>query len=234
MNKRIITMTDPSSDDFFYQEAIKTLRANLQFSGKDNKVIMVTSCFSNEGKSDIAFHLAGELGKNGKNVLLVDADIRNSVMNERYELPKDLKGLTEFLSDQVEDVNQVIYQTNYEHLCIIPAGPVAPNPSEILGNRQFKGLLQASRKVFDFVIVDTAPLGEVIDAAIVAENCDGAFIVVSAGAVSYHIAQKVKKQLQNSGCRILGVVLNKVKLRKEKYGKYGKYGYQKYGYGKEK
>ena len=111
---------------------------------------------------------------------------------------------------------------------IIIAGPVSPNPTELLSGRLFEQLLQSERDNYDYIIVDAPPLGSVIDAAIIAKHIDGAIIVVESGAISYKLAQNVKSQLEKSECRILGVVLNKMDL--EKNGYYGSY-YGKY-YGK--
>lgn len=228
MQHRII-LNDPNPGDYFYKEALKTLRANLQFSGKSNKVVLLTSCYSNEGKSDITFHLAVELANAGKRVLLIDADIRKSVYINRYNIEEKTSGLSQYLSGQIENVNDIIYNTNYLYLQMILAGPAAPNPSEILGDASFGNLLAQARKVYDYVLVDTPPLGEIIDAAVIGQYCDGAIIVLESGASSYRVAQGVKQQLENSGCKVLGAVLNKVAKNTSKYGyhKYGKY----YGYG---
>ncbi|MBS6180956.1 MAG: CpsD/CapB family tyrosine-protein kinase [Erysipelotrichaceae bacterium] len=227
-----ITLTDPKSGEYFYQEAMKTLRTNLQFSGKHHRAIMLTSAHSGEGKSDICFHLAVEMGKAGKKVLLIDADIRKSVYLSRYNIPGKTKGLSEYLSGQVEHLDELIYMTNYENLHMILAGPYAPNPTEMLGDAQFAELVKAARQVYDYVFVDTPPLGDIIDAAVVGQHCDGAVMVIESGAVSYRISQKIKNQLEKSGCKWLGVVINKVDTRADRYygSKYGKYG--KY-YGKE-
>ena len=232
-----IVLTDTNAGDYFYEEAIKTLRTNLQFSGKNNKVVLLTSVHSNEGKSDISFNLAVELGKAGKKVLLVDADIRKSVYKSRYNIEEETQGLSQYLSGQVEQIDQVVYKTNYENLYLILAGPYAPNPTEMLGDEQFGQLLKAARQVFEYVIVDTPPLGTVVDAAVIGQYCDGALLVIENGSTSYRACQKVKGQLERSGCKILGAVLNKVssKGRNSYYSRYGRYYGNKYGayYGKE-
>lgn len=223
-----ITLTDLSSGDYFYKEAIKTLRTNLQFSGKNNKVILLTSAYSNEGKSDISFNLAVELGKAGKKVLLIDADIRNSDYKSRYDIKEETQGLSQYLSGQVEQIDQVVNKTNYENLYMILAGPYAPNPIEMLGDEQFGQLLKAARQVFEYVIVDTPPLGTVVDAAVIAQYCDGALMVIRSDATSYRACQKVKAQLERSGCKILGAVLNRESTRgRNSY--YSKYSRQYYG-----
>lgn len=224
-----ITLTDSNPGNYFYAEAMKTLRTNVQFSGKSNKVILLTSGHSNEGKSDISFNLAVELGKAGKKVLLIDADIRKSVYKERYDIQEETKGLSQYLSGQVEQIDEVVCKTNYENLYMILSGPYAPNPTEMLGDELFGQLLKAARQVFQYVIVDTAPLGVVVDAAVIGQYCDGAIMVIEKDSTSYRMCQKVKSQLEKSGCKILGAVLNKVNSKGKgyyggKYGKYGKYG----------
>ena len=226
-----IVLKDSNQGDYFYEEAIKTLRTNLQFSGKSNKVVLLTSVHSNEGKSDVSFNLAVELGKAGKKVLLIDADIRKSVYKSRYDIKEETQGLSQYLSGQVEQIDQVVYKTNYDNLYMILAGPYAPNPIEMLGDEQFGQLLKAARQVFEYVIVDTPPLGTVVDAAVIAQYCDGAIFVIESESTSYRACQKMKGQLERSGCKLLGAVLNKVssKSRSSFYGKYGRYYGKKYG-----
>ena len=240
MNERLELQLQDEGD-FFYREAIKKLRANIQFSGKKNKIIMITSVFSGEGKSEVSFHLAKEMANAGKKVLFVDADIRKSVFLERYGIVGEVVGLSEFLSGQIDRVDQIVYPTNIENLSAILAGHYAPNPAEMLGDEQFSTLLRMESQRYDYVFVDTPPLGQVIDAALVGQYCDGAVLVLESGAASRQAAQRVKDQIEKSGCRILGAVLNRVSREGEgyygskygRYGKYGKYGtygeYSKYG-----
>lgn len=227
---KTITLKDPKVGDYFYEEAVKTLRTNVQFSGKNNKAILLTSAYSNEGKSDISFHLAVEMGKTGKKVLLIDADIRKSVYKTRFEIQQETNGLSQYLSGQVERLDELIYKTNYENLYMVLAGPFAPNPAEMLGDKQFGEMVKAARQVYDYVFIDTPPLGNVVDAAIIGQYCDGALMIIESGAVSYRVSQKVKEQLEKSGCKLLGAVLNKVDTRTNRYysGKYDRYGYGKY------
>lgn len=217
--------------DFKSNEAYKTLRTNISFSGDDIRVIALTSSIPNEGKSVVAFNLANSLAEDGKKVLYIDADIRKSVTVVRYGVDIETKGLTHYLSGQAK-LDQVIYESNIDNLSIIFTGQTAPNPSELLGNDRFKKLLEQEREDFDYIIIDCPPLGSVIDAAIVAKECDGAIIVIETDNASYKIVQRVKKQLDQSGCRILGAVLNKVEMGgKGYYGKgyYGNYYGRYYG-----
>ena len=217
-----VVMTDPRKSDYFYEEAIKTLRTNIQFSGIDIKTIVVTSCYPNEGKSDVTFQLALEIGKMGKKVLVVDADIRKSAYVSRYQIKERISGLSQYLSGQRREAD-IIYRTNFEGVDMIFAGPTAPNPSELLEQESFSQLLGSLREKYDYVLIDTPPIASLIDAAIAAKQCDGAILVIESGTVSRRTALKAKEQLEMSGCRLLGAVLNKVDVRKDKY--YSKYNY---------
>lgn len=217
-----VVMTDPRKSDYFYEEAIKTLRTNIQFSGIDIKTIVVTSCYPNEGKSDVTFQLALEIGKMGKKVLVVDADIRKSAYISRYQVKERISGLSQYLSGQKRETD-IIYHTNFEGVDMIFAGPTAPNPSELLEQDSFSRLLHSLREKYDYVLLDTPPIGSLIDAAIVAKQCDGAILVIESETVSRRMALKAKEQLEMSGCRMLGAVLNKVDVKKDKY--YTKYSY---------
>lgn len=210
--------------NYSYEEAIKTLRTNIQFCGSNIKVIMLESAVPNEGKSSMSFSLATSLAQIGKNVLLIDADIRKSVMVSRYELDKEVNGLSQFLSGQ-KNKEEIIYETNLNNLNIVFSGPYSPNPAELLEEPAFSLLIQAARAEYDYIIIDTPPMLNLIDGAIIANHCDGAVLVIESGKVSYRVEQKIKKQLEKSGCRILGVILNNVNLDSGRYyGKYRKYG----------
>ena len=220
-----VVMKDPKKSDYFYEESIKNLRTNIQFLGKQTKIILFTSCYPNEGKSDIAFTLSVEMGKTGKRVLLIDADIRKSSYVRRFHVKEKVTGLSQYLSGQVS-MNEIIYQTNYENMDMVFAGPTAPNPSELLNDPEFEKLLNEIKDDYEYIFIDTPPIGTIIDAAVVAEKSDGAILVIESEAVSYKAAQKAKKQLERSGCHILGAVLNKVDVKKDKYYShyYGRYG----------
>ena len=233
-----IRLSQYEVSDYNYIEAIKTLRTNLQFSGSSIRVVMFTSSIPNEGKSETSFQLAASLAQLGKHVLLIDADIRKSVTVSRYQLDHEVNGLSQYLSSQVTK-EEAIYQTNVNGLEVMFAGPYSPNPAELLEEELFTKLVLWGREMYDYVIIDTPPMGNLIDGAIVARHCDGAVMVIESGAISFRLLQKVKAQLEKSGCRILGTVLNKVTVDHSgyyryygKYGRYGKYGKQ-YEYSRE-
>ena len=232
---QFVTLNRIMKDDYHYNEAIKTLRTNIQFCGSGIKTIMLTSSLPDEGKSDITFAMASSLAQIGKKVVMIDADIRKSVLVSRYQLEREVSGLSQYLSGQ-RSLKNVLYDTNIENLSIIFAGPYSPNPADLLEESLFGDMISKLKEKYDYIIVDTPPMGNLIDGAIVARQCDGAVMVIESGSISYRLEQRVKGQLEKSGCRILGVVLNKVNMKRNGYYSkyYGKYGKSsKYGhYGK--
>lgn len=222
---RKVAIKDIRKQDYFYSEAIKTLRTNIQLSGKSIKTILVTSCFLNEGKSDVALSLVQELSSIGKKVLLIDGDIRKSDFVIRLGIEQEVIGLSQFLSGQAE-IKDLICSTNYPNLHIIFGGPVAPNPSGLLSEDLFRTFMKEIRNYYDYIVVDTPPVGSVIDAAVIARYCDGGIFVIEPGVVSYKLAQKCIRQIEKSGCRVIGAVMNKVDTKRDKY--YSSY-YKHYG-----
>ena len=152
--------------DFRTREAYKMLRTNIEFSGDNNKVIFITSTTPGEGKSTVSFELAMSFAQNGMKTLLIDADTRKSVMKNRWRKGKIKYGLTHYLSGKNE-LTDVISVSDEPNFCMIFAGPVPPNPSELVGNDRFAELIESARETFDMIIVDTPPIGSVIDAAVI-------------------------------------------------------------------
>ena len=151
-----VTMVDQRKENYHYEEALKTLRTNIQFAGAEITSILVTSCYPNEGKSDIVSQLAKEMGKAGKKVLLLDADIRKSTFIQRFQIEGEIKGLSQYLSGQVA-VRDILYTTNYENVDMIFAGPVAPNPSELLEGKLFAHLVERLSQRYDYILIDAPP-----------------------------------------------------------------------------
>ncbi len=209
------------------KDVYRRLRTNIEFTGIENKVVCVTSCVSDDGKSSISYNLAKAFAENDKKVLLIDADMRNSVLYKRLNFQRDVNGLSHFLSGK-EKMMDVMYSTNFKNFFVLPTGMFPRNPTELLNKPRFSNLVAASKSAFDYVIIDTPPLGAVVDAAVVAKECDGSILVISADKISRKVAKNVKSQLLQANRNLLGVVLNKVDSRNQMYGK--KYGYG-YGYG---
>lgn len=217
------------------EEHYNALRTNIQLSGDNLKVLSISSVKSGEGKSTTSINTAWAFARAGYKTLLVDADIRNSVMSGVFKSREKITGLTDFLSGTT-DLSQGLCDTNVENLFVIQAGPVSPNPTALLQSENFHTMIDTLRKYFDYVIVDTAPIGMVIDAAIITQKCDASILVTAAGETKRRDILKAKEQLEQTGTSFLGVILNKFNIEVEKYGAYGGYGaYGSYGnYGKKK
>lgn len=230
---RTIELNFGDPKKYFVEEAYKTLRANIQFCGTDVKAIAVTSSHPNEGKSTVSICLARALAEAGKKVLFIDADLRKSVVVQKYASESGIVGLSQYLSGQ-NKWDEVVFATQIEGLHVVFSGQFPANPVELLGSTAFTGMIKEQTQVYDYVIVDTPPLGVVIDCAVISTACDSAVIVVASEKTSIRRANVVKDQLAKSGVHILGVVLNKVRVSRMRYPKqYGAGGsYARYGYGK--
>ena len=210
------------------EEYYNALRTNIQLSGSELKVISMTSVNPGEGKSTTSTNIAWAFARAGYKTLLIDADIRNSVMSGVFKSREKITGLTEFLSG-TSDLSQGLCDTNVENLFVIQAGTISPNPTALLQSENFSTMIETLRKYFDYIIVDTAPIGIVIDAAIITQKCDASVLIAAAGETNKKDVQKAKEQLEQTRKPFLGVVLNKFNTSAEKYGSYGEYG----SYGKK-
>ncbi len=222
--------------DFKTNESYKRVRTNIAFSGENVRAIAITSSVPNEGKSEVSFNLARSFAEDGKKVIYVDADIRKSVTIARYGVNIETQGLSHYLSGQIKNLDEIIYDTDIENMSVILTGVKAPNPAELLGLEKFTAMVKTLKERYDYVIVDCPPLGSVVDAVLVSRACDGAVLVIESDNLSYKVVQQVKAQLEQSGCKILGAILNKVQMGgKGYYGYYkGYYGYyDDYGYGND-
>ena len=211
------------------EEYYNALRTNIQLSGNNLQVISITSVKPGEGKSTTSTNIAWAFARAGYKTLLVDADIRNSVMSGVFKSREKITGLTEFLSGTT-DLSHGLCDTNVENLFVVQAGSISPNPTALLQSENFSTMIDTLRKYFDYIIVDTAPIGIVIDAAIITQKCDASVLVTAAGEANRKDVQKAKDQLEQTNKPFLGVVLNKFNTSAEKYSSYGEYGsYGNYG-----
>lgn len=156
---------------FQVNEAINTLRGNIQLSGFDIKVVGITSALKHEGKSSLSFRLAQSFAALEKRTIYVDCDIRNSQTLSRYKVHRQCEGLTEFLCGKTRFEN-IVFQTENPFLYVIFTGSMAPNPSELFSGKLFGEMLQALRNEYDYVIVDTPPINAVIDGVLISKHCD--------------------------------------------------------------
>ena len=232
-----IQINDIKNANYSIRESFKALRTNFLFCGTEYKSVLITSCVKNEGKSTVSIELSKSLALSEKKVLLIDADLRKSMFASKYTTNDgNISGLSEYLSGQAE-YDDILFGTQNENLHLIFAGAVPPNPVELLGSQKFAELMHKAREEYDYVIVDAAPLGAVIDASVISTVCDGGILVITANYIGQRFAMDVKDQLQKSGCKVLGAILNRVPTKgssyysryyKRYYGKYKRYGYGKY------
>lgn len=194
------------------EEAINTLCTNLTFSGAGVRRIMMTSCHASEGKSFITMNMLRTFAKLGKRVVLVDADLRRSVLLPRYggRVQKGVQfGLAHHLAGMC-GVEDVLYETNMPGAYMVPVGREVNNSLSLLTTNKLTQLLDWLASKFDFVLVDAPPVGMIIDAAEIAKSCDGVLFVINYNTISRREMQEAKVQIERTGCKILGAVLNNV------------------------
>jgi capsular exopolysaccharide synthesis family protein len=227
MKKNMITLREPFIEGYSMTEAYTTLRSNLMFCGSEHKVIGLSSCTPGEGKSTVSLHLARSFAEGGKRALLVDADMRKSVMFSEYAEGTHTLGLSHCLSGQAT-FEEAVVSTQYPDLDIMFSGTYPPNPVKLLDGEAFSALIARARKEYDYVIIDLPPIGLVIDAAVAAKNCDGILMVVAAEKNSVRFAQSCLRQLEKSGTPILGSVLTMTNPRTGR--RYKRYSGRYYGH----
>jgi capsular exopolysaccharide synthesis family protein len=209
-------------------EAYRTIRTNIQFSMPKGQLrtMLITSTGPEEGKSTTTANLAITMAESGNRVLLIDADLRKSVVHKMFQLP-NLKGLTNVLAEDL-DYREILRSTKVKGLDILTGGPKPPNPSELLGSEKMRTFLESLKKDYDIIILDTPPVLPVTDAAILASQVDGVVIVSSYGHTTFDGLDRAKVQLENVDAKILGVILNKVPTSKRSGHYYYYYYYDGY------
>ena len=217
-------------------EVFRNVRTNLQFMlDNDQKVILVTSTVSGEGKSFVSANLAISLSLLGKKVVIVGLDIRKPGLNKVFQLSNKERGITQYLSNPETDLMELVQPSDInKNLYILLGGTVPPNPTELLARNGLDKAIETLKKHFDYVIMDTAPIGMVTDTLLIGRVADLSVYVCRADythKAEYTLINElsIEKKLPN-----LCTVINGVDLKKRKYGYYygyGKYG-KYYGYGK--
>ena len=201
--------------DFVSHEALNTLCTNLSYCGRDVRKVMITSRYAGEGKSYVSMNLMRTLARLGRRVVLVDIDLRASGIQSDYQLRYSAEkhyGLSDYLSGQCS-VTEVLYQTNISGAYMIPAGHEAPNPLQLLDTDTMKKLVEWLGTQFDVVLIDTPPVGVLVDAVAMAKFCDGALLVVGYRKGSQTEIADAVKHIRQTGCKMLGAVLNGVKFK---------------------
>lgn len=204
-------------------EAYRTLRTNLQFSKIDGelKTMMFTSSGPGEGKSTTLANTAVALAQSGKQVILMDCDLRKPVLHKIFN--KENRGLTNILAEEVP-VDDVIQATQVENLRILTSGPIPPNPSELLGSNKMQVVMDYLKTQTDYLIIDAPPVIAVTDACVLASRVDGITLVINSGTIRPEMAQKAKELLLRANGHILGVILNRMEIEEEDAYYYYYYG----------
>lgn len=217
-------------------ETFRNVRTNLQFMlSHGQKVILVTSTVSGEGKSFVSSNLAVSLSLLGKKVVIVGLDIRKPGLNKVFNIPRKERGITQYLSDSEKDLMEIIQPSDLsKNLYILPGGTVPPNPTELLARDGLEKAIEILKTNFDYVILDTAPIGMVTDTLLIGRVADLSVYVCRADYTRKAEYILINELSNNKKLPNLCTVINGLDLQKKKYGYYYGYGkYSKYyGYGK--
>jgi polysaccharide biosynthesis transport protein len=230
-------ITDDSWSQF--AEAFRALRSSLLLSsaGSPPQLLLVCSSWPNEGKSTTAINLGTVLAQAGKRVLLVDADLRRPSLQRYYQIGGHSVGLSEILSGAPYDHEKFVYpDPAVPHLQLLPAGAIPPSSSELLMSAQMTTLLEEWRRIYDFIVIDSAPILAISDALFLASAADAVVIVVRAGSTPKKALRTLKESILKVRGKIAGVLLNDVRSKSHAYYDYygGKGGKHDYYYSSDK
>lgn len=227
------------NDNDIMAETFRSLRTNLLFmlGDPDKKVILVTSTTSGEGKTFIASNLAVSLALLGKKVVIVGLDIRKPGLNKVFHISHKERGITQYLvAPQSTDLRSMIQSSDLSaNLHILPGGTIPPNPTELLARKSLDDAIELLKKDYDYVVLDTAPIGMVTDTQLIARVADISVYVCRADYTHKNDYQLINELYANKRLPGLCTVINGLDMKKKKYGYYygyGKYG-RYYGYGKK-
>jgi len=215
--KELIVNTKPKSP---ISESYRSIRTNIQFANLDKNLqtIMVTSPTAREGKTTTLSNVALAMADADHRVLIVDCDMRKPRIHKVFEI-SNTYGMAEILLNG-GDYKKALNPTSNENLHIITAGKIPSNPSELLYSNAMKNLIQNLKKDFEYIFIDAPPVVPVTDAAIMSNYVDGVILVCASGVIEIELAQKAKESLENVNANILGVVLNKINTKNDKYSSY--------------
>jgi polysaccharide biosynthesis transport protein len=208
---RLATLLYPRSPA---AEAFRSLRTNLEFASLDQalRTVVVTSSGPNEGKTVVTSNLAVAFAQSGKRVVLVDADLRRPSVHEMFGLRNE-RGLTDLARSDEIGLEEVKQATEEPNLMVITSGTLPANPAELLGSHRMQEVFGRIRDICDLLIVDTAPVGAVTDAAVLATNADATIFVVRGKRTSERLARRGREALAKVNAHVVGAVLNDVELR---------------------
>lgn len=230
--QRSLQLISQKGMPFAYVEAYKSLRTNLNFltSSTGAHAIVVTSTMPEEAKSNVSVNLALTLAEDGKNVALVDCDLRKPVLHKYLKAGHNVKGVSNIVSNQCK-LEEALLRLEQFKIMFLPAGTPPPNPSELLGSARMLQMIQQLRATFDYVIFDAPPISMVTDAAVIGNQVDGALFVVRSSYAPAESVEAAVKKLKDTGVKVLGAVLTRYDAKTALKGSNYAYNYYSYGYG---
>ncbi|EOQ11110.1 CpsD/CapB family tyrosine-protein kinase [Bacillus cereus] len=216
--RKLITHSNPKSP---IAEQFRNIRTNIEFASIDKKIrsLVVTSANPSEGKTVTTSNLAVVFAQQGKNVLLIDGDLRKPVLHQMLQVD-NIFGLTNMLTHN-QTLHECIHKTDIPHLDFISCGTIPPNPAELLSSNNMKNLLSQIYSIYDLVIFDLPPILPVSDAQIMANQCDASILVLRSSKTEKSAALKAKKLLESANGKLLGAVLNDHGTTESAYYYYG-------------
>ena len=209
----ILSYKEPKS---VIAEQYRNIRTSIQYSNLDKKLktILVSSSTKNEGKTITTTNLAVNFAAiDKKKVLIIDCDLRNPSIHKEFGIT-NVGGLTDLLIEK-NNIENYIKTTEIDNLHVLTAGVIPPNPSEILASKLMKDLLSDLKEIYDYIFIDTPPIGIVMDAGTLANKVDASILVVKSNGVEFKQLEETKRKLDAVNANIIGVVLNAYKSEKD-------------------
>ena len=227
-SKSLISLLDPKAPA---SEAYRSLRTNIGYTSVDKQVqtIVITSAGPEEGKTTTLVNLAISLAQLGKKVLVIDADLRKARIHKYFSLPND-NGVTDIIVNKYKVKDAVKKIEEVDNLYVITSGAYPPNPAEILESKKMADLLETVRTDYDIILIDTPPVGQLTDAAILGKMADGVILVIASGETHIDFAKHAKSRLEKVNARVLGAVITKINGAAGGTYYYRYYNYNQYYY----
>ena len=206
--RKITSLEKPQSN---ISEAYRTIRTGIEVSNldKDLKIICITSSKKDEGKTTVLSNLGVSFAKIDKKVLLIDADLRNPSISKMFDT-SNTQGLMDILLGK-RNIQDCVKKTKQENLYILTGGTIPPNPAEVLSSKKMSEFIESIKDEYDYIFIDSPPVGVVSDASIISAYSDGVIFVVGANEVDSNLAKIAKERLDSVKANIVGVILNKFK-----------------------